>query len=77
MVLKIQDDEIGLLYYGIKWYEGDYKEVTAIMDYLTEIDDYYYLRFGEDYFDCDEAYNGDYDGLMGLFYSRREINLRR
>ena len=47
------------------------------MDYLTEIDDYYYLRFGEDYFDCDEAYNGDCDVLMGLFYSRREINLRR
>ena len=75
--IKIQDDEIGLLYYGIKWYEGDYKEVTAIMDYLTEIDDYYYLRFGEDYFDYDEAYNDDCDGLMGLFYSRREINLRR
>lgn len=58
---------------GLKWYEGDYPEVDAIMNginYLGENEySYRYMRIGESYDDIEEqSYDGEKDNEICLEY---------
>lgn len=46
-------------WYDIKWYEGDFKEIDFVMDYINSLDNFLYYRVGEDLFDVEEQLKGD------------------
>lgn len=59
-------DEITIGWNYVKWYEGDYEDVNAIMYSLGKLSEadlpYHYIRIGEEYDDIDERYVQTEDG---------------
>ena len=59
--IKIIDENEEYIKFGwedLKWYYPEYPEVKAIQDFITECDEYFFLRVGEEIGDIEE-----HDGL--------------
>ena len=50
-------DSVLLYWESIKWYESIYPEIKFIMDFIKEIEEYDYVRIGEDLDDIVEDLN--------------------
>lgn len=53
-----------LMYNNIKWYDGIFKDIDYIMDYVRKLDNYHYIRIGEDNNDIEDDFNGCIDPVI-------------
>ena len=74
--LNIKEEDNNSVYFGwdwVKWYEGSYKGVDAIMEGLNHLEEkdlsYRFSRLGEDYDDYEEHYHdSEKEEEQGLEY---------
>ena len=46
-------------WHDVKWYEGDFREIDFVMDYINSLDSFLSYRVGEEHNDVEERFRGD------------------
>lgn len=59
------DEYITLYWNWVKWYE-DFGEIRFFEDFYQNLENYHFIRIGEDNCDVQEDYNGEYIGYADI-----------